>query len=101
MTNGAGLAVQGLGGQASGGSDDSRLERGEQVIREDQGGIEQRLAGLSPSQRALLERGLIELRFQVARDNTIQRREGSGPAPLSNSQELLYLPSQVFDDGVA
>src|SRR5579872_1751199 len=101
MTNGAGLAVQGLGGQASGGSDDSRLERGEQVIREDQGGIEQRLAGLSPSQRALLERRLMERRLQAARENTIPPREGSGPAPLSYAQELLYLLSQVFDDGVA
>src|SRR5579871_4258812 len=101
MTNGAGLAVQGLGGQASGGSDDSRLERGEQVIREDQGGIEQRLAGLSPSQRALLERRLMERRLQAARENTIPPREGSGPAPLSYAQELLWLLSQVFDDGIA
>jgi amino acid adenylation domain-containing protein len=67
----------------------------------DRGLIEERLAGLSPSQRALLERRLLEKRLAAGRANTIPRRDGDGPAPLSYAQELLWLLSQVFDDGVA
>src|SRR2546421_2134184 len=66
-----------------------------------QRGIEERLAGLSASQRALLERRLMERRVDAARRNTIVPREGDGPAPVSYAQELLWLLSQVFDDGIA
>jgi amino acid adenylation domain-containing protein len=63
--------------------------------------VDQRLAKLSPSQRALLERRLMERRMEVARSRTISPREDDGPAPLSHAQELLWLLSQVFDDGIA
>src|SRR5581483_12500645 len=67
----------------------------------DGGSIDARLATLSPSQRALLERRLLERRMAVARKSAIPPREGDGPAPLSYAQELLWLLSQVFDDGIA
>jgi len=56
---------------------------------------------LTTAQRAILERSLIERRTSVARQTAIPRREGNGPAPLSYAQELLWLLSQVFDDGIA
>ncbi len=68
---------------------------------DDRPGISERLAGLSATQRALLERRLMESRKDVARRNIIAPREGDGPAPLSYAQELLWLLSQVFDDGIA
>ncbi len=37
----------------------------------------------------------------AARRNVIPRREEDGPAPLSYAQELLWLLSNVFDDGIA
>jgi amino acid adenylation domain-containing protein len=43
----------------------------------------------------------MESRKNVARRNIIAPREGDGPAPLSYAQELLWLLSQVFDDGIA
>jgi amino acid adenylation domain-containing protein len=67
----------------------------------DRRGISERLADLTDAQRASLERSLIERRITVARQNAIPRREGNGPAPLSYAQELLWLLSQVFDDGIA
>src|SRR5437588_7392374 len=63
--------------------------------------VTRRLAGLSAAQRALLERRLMERRLEAARRDRIAPREGSGPAPLSYAQELLWLLSQVFDDGIA
>jgi amino acid adenylation domain-containing protein len=63
--------------------------------------MSQRVAGLSASQRALLERRLMNNRMDAARRNAISRRGGDGPAPLSYAQELLWLLSQVFDDGIA
>ena len=60
-----------------------------------------RLADLTPAQRALLEQRLMTRRTQVARESRIAPRNGGGPAPLSYSQELLWLLSQVFDDGIA
>src|SRR3954452_20085136 len=65
------------------------------------GEISDRLKSLTPAQRALLERRLMERRAAEARERPLARREGSGPAPLSHAQELLWLLSQVFDDGVA
>src|SRR3954452_7200446 len=65
------------------------------------GEISDRLKSLTPAQRALLERRLMERRAAEARERPLARREGSGPVPLSHAQELLYLLSQVFDDGVA
>ena len=43
----------------------------------------------------------MERQITVASRNTIPPRDGDGPAPLSHAQELLWLLSQVFDDGVA
>jgi amino acid adenylation domain-containing protein len=63
--------------------------------------IEQRLASLTPAQRAAFEARLMERRMAAARALTIPRREDGGPAPLSYAQELLWLLSQVFDDGIA
>src|SRR5438067_10416659 len=63
--------------------------------------MDQRLAGLSPTQRSLLVRRLMERRIDAANRNAIPPREGDGPAPLSYAQELLWLLSQVFDDGIA
>ncbi len=72
------------------------------IEREGDGGTTaERLAKLSPSQRALLERRLMERRMETARLSTIPPRTTDGPAPLSHAQELLWLLSQVFDDGIA
>src|ERR1700722_19708744 len=60
-----------------------------------------RLESLSPAQSELLVRRLMERRMAAARDRTIAPREGDGPAPLSYAQELLWLLSQVFEDGIA
>ena len=60
-----------------------------------------RLENLSPAQRALLEQRLVQRRSAVARANRIPARGISGPVPLSYAQELLWLLSQVFDDGIA
>ncbi len=63
--------------------------------------LEQRLANLSPGQRALLEQRLLQRQTTTAKRNLISRRADDGPAPLSYAQELLWLLSQVFDGGVA
>jgi amino acid adenylation domain-containing protein len=63
--------------------------------------LDQRLAGLTEAQRGLLVQRLMERRMDEARRNAISPREGDGPAPLSYAQELLWLLSQVFDDGIA
>ncbi|HWJ51150.1 MAG TPA: amino acid adenylation domain-containing protein [Solirubrobacteraceae bacterium] len=63
--------------------------------------VAQRLENLTTAQRALLEQRLMQRRTDVARRNTISRREVHSPSVLSNSQELLWLLSQVFDDGIA
>jgi amino acid adenylation domain-containing protein len=62
---------------------------------------EQRLANLSPAQRAVLEQRLLARHTVSARRNMISRREVYSPAELSYAQELLWLLSQVFDGGVA
>jgi amino acid adenylation domain-containing protein len=59
------------------------------------------LADLTPAQRALLEQRLMARRATAAQESRIVPREGDGPAPLSYAQELLWLLSQVFDDGIA
>jgi amino acid adenylation domain-containing protein len=64
-------------------------------------GVDERLAKLSPAQRKLLEQRLLQRRLAVAERNLIGRRKGEGPAELSYAQELLWLLSQVFDDGIA
>src|SRR5205823_8879181 len=56
---------------------------------------------LSRAQRVLLEQRLLKRRMETARRNAIAPREDDGPAPLSYAQELLWLLSQVFDDGIA
>jgi amino acid adenylation domain-containing protein len=66
------------------------------------GEMDRRLAALSPAQRALLERRLMDKRTAAARTRGIAPRpERDGPCELSYAQELLWLLSQVFDDGVA
>jgi amino acid adenylation domain-containing protein len=64
-------------------------------------GIAGRLESLSPAQSELLVRRLMERRMAAARSRTIGPRESDGPAPLSYAQELLWLLSQVFEDGIA
>jgi amino acid adenylation domain-containing protein len=64
-------------------------------------GMDQRLGGLTPTQRSLLVQRLMERRTEAAHRNAIPQREDDGPAPLSFAQELLWLLSQVFDDGIA
>ena len=64
-------------------------------------GVAGRLQSLSPAQSELLVRRLMERRMAAARSRTISPREGDGPAPLSYAQELLWLLSQVFEDGIA
>jgi hypothetical protein len=68
---------------------------------EERAGVESRLASLSPAQRALLEQRLMARSTVAAREGRILPRQGDGPAPLSHAQELLWLLSQVFDDGIA
>ncbi len=63
--------------------------------------MDKRLQTLTPAQRKLLEQRLMERRVAAARRNMIAPREGDGPAPVSYAQELLWLLSQVFDDGIA
>jgi amino acid adenylation domain-containing protein len=64
-------------------------------------GVEGRVENLTAAQRALLEQRLMERRTAVARRNAIGRRDTESPCELSYAQELLWLLSQVFDDGVA
>ncbi|HEX3693490.1 MAG TPA: amino acid adenylation domain-containing protein [Solirubrobacteraceae bacterium] len=59
------------------------------------------LGDLTPAQRALLEQRLMARRTAAARESRIVPRQGDGAAPLSYAQELLWLLSQVFDDGIA
>lgn len=68
---------------------------------QEQPGIGERLAGLSPAQRALLERRLLERGADAASRARIPAREVASPAPLSYSQELLWLLSQLEAQGVA
>ena len=63
--------------------------------------IDERLARLTPGQRALLEERLLSRRTAAGRQNAITRRQTLSPCELSYAQELLWLLSQVFDDGVA
>ncbi len=63
--------------------------------------VARRLENLSPAQRALLEQRLMQRSATAARQNTITPRTNFSPCELSYSQELLWLLSQVFDDGIA
>lgn len=60
----------------------------------------ERLSKLGPAQRALLERRLLERRSAAAAAARIPRRAQFSPVPLSYSQELLWLLSQL-ESGVA
>ena len=60
-----------------------------------------RIENLTPAQRALLEQRLLQRRTAAVRKNSIVRREVHSPCELSYAQELLWLLSQVFDDGIA
>ena len=66
-----------------------------------QANINERLAKLTDAQRALLERRLLEERTAVAALARIPRRQITSPVPLSYSQELLWLLSQLEGGGVA
>ena len=63
--------------------------------------VQARLAGLSDAQRSLLERRLLEQRAASAASTRISRRDVLSPVPLSYSQELLWLLSQLEGGGVA
>jgi amino acid adenylation domain-containing protein len=63
--------------------------------------VQARLAGLSDAQRALLERRLLEQRAASAASARISPRDVLSPVPLSYSQELLWLLSQLEGGGVA
>ena len=65
------------------------------------GGLNKRLESLTPEQRAVLEKRLLERRVEGARRNAVPRREVFSPIELSYSQELLWLLSQFEDRGVA
>ena len=67
----------------------------------DDSDINARLARLSDAQRTLLERRLLEQRAAVAATTRIPRRDVLSPIPLSYSQELLWLLSQLESGGVA
>src|ERR1700687_684458 len=64
-------------------------------------GIDRRLEKLTPAQRALLDRRPLERSIAGARTKMITPREVHTPCELSYAQELLWLLSQVFDDGIA
>lgn len=63
--------------------------------------VNERLARLGPAQRVLLERRLLEQRTVAAAAARIPRRPGRSPCPLSYSQELLWLLSELESSGVA
>ena len=68
---------------------------------QDSSAISARLARLNDAQRSLLERRLLEQRAAVAAASQIPRRDIVSPLPLSYSQELLWLLSQLESGGVA
>ena len=57
--------------------------------------LEQRLAGLSPEKRALLEHRLLERRQLTDATPAITPRGSRGPAPLSYVQELMWLVHEL------
>ena len=61
--------------------------------------VSERLAKLGPAQRALLEKQLLEKRSTAAAAARIPRRTVVSPVPLSYSQELLWLLSQLESAG--
>lgn len=65
--------------------------------------LQDRLAGMSPERRALLERLLIERRREAAgrKPTELPRRTGPGPWPLSHAQELMWLLDQLSPGGNA
>ena len=63
--------------------------------------VNKRLAKLTPAQRALLERRLLQQRAAAAAKSKIPRRQLYSPVPLSYSQELLWLLSQLEARGIA
>ncbi|HLF04001.1 MAG TPA: amino acid adenylation domain-containing protein [Dehalococcoidia bacterium] len=60
--------------------------------------LEQRIAGLSPEKRALLERRLQTRDLGAMGDGRIPRRDSTGPCPLSFSQERLWFLNQIEPD---
>ena len=68
---------------------------------QDPSDVNARLARLSDGQRVLLEKRLLEQRVAIAAASQIPRRDVLSPVPLSYSQELLWLLSQLEARGVA
>ena len=60
--------------------------------------ISQRLANLSPAKRALLEQQLHKKALQTKQENSISRRKSYQDAPLSFSQQRMWLLDQ-FEPG--
>ncbi len=71
------------------------------MTNRDTSAVDARLEKLTPAKRAFFEQRLMEKRLAVAARNAISARPVKTPVPLSYSQELLWLLSQVFYDGVA
>jgi amino acid adenylation domain-containing protein len=67
----------------------------------DRADVNERLARLGPAQRVLLERRLLEQRAVAAAAARIPKRPVGSPCPLSYSQELLWLLSELESSGVA
>ena len=67
----------------------------------DSSALDARLENLSPAKRAFVEQRLMEKRKAAAAQSGISSRPVKTPVALSYSQELLWLLSQVFYDGVA
>src|SRR6476661_6288111 len=57
--------------------------------------LNERIAGLSPEKRALLERRLRQRRPAEGVAPAIPRREATGPAPLSHAQQRLWFLDQL------
>ena len=57
-----------------------------------------RLRDLAPNKRALLESRLLDQRARSLSGGTITRRSGTGPCPLSFSQEVIWLSEQMIPE---
>src|ERR1044071_1879325 len=62
--------------------------------------LHERLAALSPEQRALFEARLRKKGLSIPKPHAVLKREGDGPWPLSIDQEQLWVVDQI-DPGTA